>query len=73
MYGRFYETQPVDVFIVNCPYRRKDNYCRNETENLSVTLIPKIKLLPPTKEEQLAWIATQRKLAALIQSAGVKR
>lgn len=69
MFGKFYGNQPVDAFVVNCPYRRDDNYCINEKENLTVTLLPKLNIPKPTKEELEAIRLTNMKIQTMLINA----
>ncbi|MFA5307768.1 MAG: hypothetical protein WC365_10025 [Candidatus Babeliales bacterium] len=72
LFDKFYDRLPVDRFVVNCPYRAKSMVCGNDKENLSVTLIPTIKIELPTQQEILAMQQLPVQLASYFAKYGVK-
>jgi hypothetical protein len=72
MFTKFYDKMPVDGFVTNCPYRQKNMHCVNGQENLNVTLIPTIKVEPPTPQEILAMKQLPMRLASYMARLGVK-
>jgi len=72
LFDKFYDRVPVDRFVVNCPYRAKNMVCGNTKENLNVTLIPTLKVDPPTQQEMLAMQQLPMQLASYMARLGVK-